>query len=76
MFENHSEHAEIKVIDFGLSKRYSPSNPSCTEGVGTIYSMAPQVFQGKYTSQADCWSIGVITFMLLSSNLPFFGESK
>ena len=76
MFENPSQNAEIKVIDFGLSKRYSSSDPPCTEGVGTIYSMAPQVFQGKYTSQADCWSIGVITFMLLSSSLPFYGETK
>ena len=66
----------MKVIDFGLSKRYSSVNPSCTEGVGTIYSMAPQVFQGKYTSQADCWSLGVLTFMLLSSNLPFYGKTR
>jgi len=30
--------------------------------------MAPEVIQGNYTSQADMWSIGVITNMLLANN--------
>lgn len=38
--------------------------------------MAPQVLQGRYTSQADMWSLGVIAFMLLSSNMPFYGEGR
>jgi len=47
-----------------------------TEGVGTIYTMAPQVLQGVYTSQADLWSVGVITFMLLSSQKPFYHKRR
>jgi calcium-dependent protein kinase len=46
------------------------------EGVGTIYTMAPQVLEGVYTSQADLWSIGVIAFMLLSSQMPFYGKKR
>jgi len=34
--------------------------------------MAPQVLQGVYTSAADLWSVGVIAFMLMSSQKPFF----
>ena len=65
MFESTHPEAEIKVIDFGLSKKYLPDSPYLSDGVGTIYTMAPQVLQGMYTSQADLWSVGVIAFMLL-----------
>jgi len=77
MFENVEDEAEIKVIDFGLSKKFLPdSDRYMTEGVGTIYTMAPQVLQGIYTSQADLWSIGVIAFMLLSSQKPFYHKRR
>lgn len=70
------------------------------DGVGTIYTMAPQVLQvrptkprstllqiffnvifsyllqGVYTSQADLWSCGVIAFMLLSSEKPFYSKKR
>jgi calcium-dependent protein kinase len=46
------------------------------EGVGTLYSMSPQVLQGVYTSQADLWSCGVITYMLLSSHRPFYHKRR
>jgi calcium-dependent protein kinase len=38
--------------------------------------MAPEVLNQNYTKQADLWSIGVITFMLLSSQMPFYGETR
>lgn len=66
MFESRSAQAEIKVIDFGLSKKFAQSSTRqltdqhvMTDGVGTIYTMAPQVLQGVYTSKADLWSVGV-----------------
>lgn len=67
-------HSEIKVIDFGLSKAYGDSN--LTEGVGTIYTMAPEVLKGNYTKKADMWSIGVIAYMLLASQVPFYGRKR
>lgn len=76
MFESPSPNAEIKVIDFGLSKKYVPDNPHLMEGVGTIYTMAPQVLQGLYTEKADLWSVGVISFMLLCSEMPFSGRKR
>lgn len=76
MFENKNPDAEIKVIDFGLSKKFLPGDNYMTEGVGTIYTMAPQVLQGVYTSQADLWSVGVITYMLLSSTKPFYHRKR
>jgi len=76
MFESRHPEAEIKVIDFGLSKKYLPGNEMMTEGVGTIYTMAPQVMQGVYTSKADIWSVGVIAYMLLSSRKPFSDRNR
>jgi len=73
MFENGDDNAEIKVIDFGLSKKFVDKNMGpMHDGVGTLYSMSPQVLMGVYTSQADMWSVGVITYMLLSSHRPFY----
>jgi len=37
MFVNNGPKAEIKIIDFGLSKKYLP-NVSMKEGVGTVKS--------------------------------------
>jgi calcium-dependent protein kinase len=77
MFENKSSTAEIKVIDFGLSKKFATNRLGIMrEGVGTLYSMAPQVLQGVYNSQADMWSVGVITYMLLSSHRPFYNKKR
>ena len=76
LFESNSPDAEVKIIDFGLSKRYDPHNKNLCDGVGTIYTMAPQVLEGIYDEKADLWSCGVITYMLLSSSLPFHGKKR
>ncbi|KAL7473881.1 hypothetical protein ACHAXS_014375 [Conticribra weissflogii] len=78
MFESKDDpRAKIKVLDFGLSKKFMPGmSQIMTEGVGTVYTMAPQVFQGLYTSKADCWSIGVIAFILLCQEKPFKGKNR
>lgn len=75
MFANSSPRSEIKLIDFGLSRKYLKEE-SLHDGVGTIYTMAPQVLLGNYDSQADLWSVGVLTFMLLSSMMPFYGKDR
>ena len=75
MFANSSPKAEVKVIDFGLSKKYLP-HQSLKEGVGTVYTMSPQVLEGDYTNKADVWAVGVLAYMLLSSQMPFYGKKR
>jgi serine/threonine protein kinase len=75
MFANCHAKAEIKIIDFGLSKKYLPDKPM-NEGVGTIYTMSPEVLEGEYTNKADIWAIGVLAYMLLSSQMPFYGRKR
>ena len=76
MFESPLPEANIKIIDYGLSKKFEYEGQHIKEGAGTIYSMAPEVMDGDYDTQADLWSIGVITYMLLSSSMPFGGFTK
>ena len=76
MFVSYRSDADINIIDYGLSKKFEYEGQHIDEGVGTIYSMAPEVMKGDYDTQADLWSIGVITYMLLSSSMPFGGSDR
>ena len=75
MFERDHPESIIKVIDFGLSVKYSQTD-ILKERVGTLYSMSPETLRGEYTFQADAWSIGVCTFMLLSGGVQPFQANK
>ena len=70
MWESKDVDAEIKLIDFGLSTKCQADGHLHAQ-VGTFETMAPEVYQGLYTTQADMWSLGVIAFMLLSGQKPF-----
>mmetsp|Transcript_1637 Transcript_1637/g.2346 ORF Transcript_1637/g.2346 Transcript_1637/m.2346 type:complete len:597 (+) Transcript_1637:176-1966(+) len=76
MFESDEPDSQVKVIDFGLSKKFVDKPGVMTDRVGTVYTMAPQVLQGIYSSQADIWAIGVISYMLLSASKPFYHKRR
>lgn len=75
MFTNTSKHAVVKIIDFGLSKKFA-ANEFLADTVGTVYTMSPELLSGSYNEKADIWSLGVVCFMLLSSSMPFFGKNR
>lgn len=76
MFESKHPDAAVKLIDFGLSKKYLKKNRVLVDRVGTIYTMAPEVLKGKYTNKADMWSLGVVAYILLTQELPFWGLTR
>uniref|UniRef100_A0A6U1ZVH7 Uncharacterized protein n=1 Tax=Trieres chinensis TaxID=1514140 RepID=A0A6U1ZVH7_TRICV len=77
MFTSNRPDADVKIIDFGLSEKYGKSDPNSRKGgVGTIFTMAPEAFSGNYEFKSDVWSVGVIAFMLLSSQIPFYAKDK
>ncbi|ULU11090.1 hypothetical protein L3Y34_014945 [Caenorhabditis briggsae] len=69
------EEGHVKLTDFGLSKLFSPgeldrANSYC----GTIEYMSPEVInrpEGGYSDVVDWWSLGVISFELLTGCSPF-----
>ena len=44
--------------------------------VGTPYYLAPEVLHGDYSKECDCWSLGVIMYVIISGYLPFQGTSS
>lgn len=67
---------EIKLIDFGLSKRSKDKTSHLTTIAGTPYYMAPEVLDGDYNYKCDIWSLGVLLYVLVSGYLPFQGENR
>lgn len=75
LLEPDSDFGSMKVIDFGTACQYDKNgHRRLNEMLGTPYYIAPEVLSGRYNEKCDIWSIGVITFMLLSGKAPFFGN--
>lgn len=74
LFEDHNSSSPLILIDFGLSKHYSPDE-RLSQKVGSCYYTAPEVLNGNYDFRCDIWSLGVLCYMLLSGSPPFFGKS-
>lgn len=67
---------KIKIIDFGLARIYKPRE-KLRVNFGTPEFLAPEVINYDFVSfNTDMWSLGVITYMLLSSLCPFLGDDE
>ncbi|XP_034559332.1 myosin light chain kinase 2, skeletal/cardiac muscle isoform X2 [Notolabrus celidotus] len=68
--------SKIKIIDFGLARIYKPRE-KLRVNFGTPEFLAPEVINYDFVSfNTDMWSLGVITYMLLSSLCPFLGDDE
>jgi len=78
LMSDKSEGAEVKLIDFGLSKRFSSKDQleKMKTVVGTPYYVAPEVLKGSYDKRCDVWSLGVILFVFLCGYPPFEGDNN
>jgi len=66
-----SDKPEVKIVDFGLSRTFGPGE-TCREPYGTLCYVAPEILmQQPYDKSVDCWSLGIIIYLLLGRHLPF-----
>jgi death-associated protein kinase len=75
MMKTHDNH-HVKLIDFGLSRKLKDGDV-VKEMLGTPEFVAPEVINyDPLCTATDMWSIGVITYILLSGCSPFLGDDK
>ncbi|KAK1431627.1 hypothetical protein QVD17_08117 [Tagetes erecta] len=75
LFSTKDEDSLMKVIDFGLSD-FVRTDQRLNDIVGSAYYVAPEVLHRSYNVEADMWSIGVITYILLCGSRPFFARTE
>ena len=61
----------LKIADLGLSKAANTNYEMFESIVGTPMYMSPQLFEGKYTSKTDIWSLGLILYEMLYGTIPW-----
>jgi len=75
----------VQLIDFGLSSLQSSTSSwgpwnrrkrLLDTICGTTFYMAPEVLKGHYGEECDIWSLGVLTYLLVSGKPPFSGDNE
>lgn len=74
VYESLDSFANLKLIDFGMAILWDQSTPMVMQ-CGSLMYVSPDVLCGEgYTDKCDLWSLGVITWMLLTGRPPFDGD--
>uniref|UniRef100_A0AAY4C395 CaM kinase-like vesicle-associated protein n=1 Tax=Denticeps clupeoides TaxID=299321 RepID=A0AAY4C395_9TELE len=73
VYYNRLKHSKIVISDFHLAKL---ENGLIKEPCGTPEYLAPEVVgRQRYGRPVDCWAIGVVMYILLSGNPPFYDDA-
>ncbi|XP_076829049.1 death-associated protein kinase 3 [Brachyhypopomus gauderio] len=76
LLDKNVPNPRIKLIDFGIAHQIKEGN-EFKNIFGTPEFVAPEIVNYEPLGlEADMWSIGVITYILLSGASPFLGETK
>lgn len=68
---------KLKLIDFGFAKVFIDRSTKMHQSCGSVAYVAPEVLKRSYSGgTADMWSLGVLTYMLLSGAPPFFHREE
>ena len=78
---------DIKLADFGLARKYialkqgnagsvNDAQYYMQTGAGTLYYMAPEVFEGHYTEKSDVFSLGVLFFAIVERRFIQVGGKR
>ncbi|CAB1353495.1 unnamed protein product, partial [Coregonus sp. 'balchen'] len=73
VYFNRLKHSKIVISDFHLAKL---ETGLIKDPCGTPEYLAPEVVgRQRYGRPVDCWALGVIMYILLSGNPPFYDET-
>ncbi len=73
-----TNNGQLKIMDFGIAKLKSGSGMTRTgTSLGTISYMSPEQAQGlSVDHRSDIWSLGVVMYEMLTTDLPFKAEHE
>lgn len=71
MFKSKDPHSELRLIDYGSSSIDDTdltvdTNLEHVTFAGSAFYIAPEMFQHKYSSKIDVWSVGVTLYVLVA----------
>ncbi|GAB2230543.1 hypothetical protein Droror1_Dr00014813 [Drosera rotundifolia] len=75
LLSSKSEDALLKATDFGLSV-FIEEGKVYRDIVGSAFYVAPEVLRRRYGKEIDIWSAGVMLYILLSGEPPFWAENE
>ncbi|MCQ2816887.1 MAG: serine/threonine-protein kinase [archaeon] len=78
LYQTEDENSVLKVSDFGLAKFFIPkTEEKLFTACGTPSYVAPEIIaSGGYDYKVDCWSLGVILYVMLCGFPPFYSDDN
>ncbi|MDR0490502.1 MAG: protein kinase, partial [Oscillospiraceae bacterium] len=66
----------VKVADFGIARLLTVNNTLTQDALGSVHYISPEQAKGGYVdARSDIYSVGVVLYEMLTSRLPFVGDS-
>ena len=66
----------VKVADFGIARLLTMQNTLTQEALGSVHYISPEQAKGGHVdARSDIYSVGVVLYEMLTSRLPFVGDS-